>query len=232
VAQQGQITERYTRAVDQLGTEGPENAHRRLGGIYALERIAVDSPRDQATMVEVLSAFIRSASPRTEGQACPQTQPDVAAAFTVLSRRDVSLDPKPMVIDLREVCLRAVRAVKGNLTGVSLNGADLSEANLSGAYLDLTGLSDATLVGASLYGADLDNGFVFAKNADFTRANFDSAKLSGADFSGSTFVGAEFEYTDLGNADFSGADLTDATHNDDTKAHRAVKNSATVGAWW
>ncbi|WP_435122807.1 hypothetical protein [Amycolatopsis thermoflava] len=32
VARQGQITDRYTRAVDQLGAEGAANLHRRLGG--------------------------------------------------------------------------------------------------------------------------------------------------------------------------------------------------------
>jgi hypothetical protein len=232
VARQGQINDRYTRAVDQLGSEGPENTHRRLGGIYALERVAVDSSRDQATMVEVLSAFLRSTSRRTKGEVCPQSPADVAAAFTVLARRDVSLDPEPMVIDLREVCLRDVRAVDGNLTGMSLLGSDLTGANLSGAHFALTALSNATLVDASLYRAHLDSGFVIAKNADLTRARLDSAKLSGADFSGSTFVGADFDYADLGSADFSGANLTGATHNHDTKADRAVKDSATVGAWW
>ncbi len=36
VARQGQITDRFTRAIEQLSAEGPENVHRRLGGIYAL----------------------------------------------------------------------------------------------------------------------------------------------------------------------------------------------------
>ena len=43
LTQQGQITDRYTKAIDQLGSEKLET---RLGGIYALERIAVDSERD------------------------------------------------------------------------------------------------------------------------------------------------------------------------------------------
>jgi hypothetical protein len=37
---EGQITERYTRAIDQLGST---SLSVRLGGIYALERIARDS---------------------------------------------------------------------------------------------------------------------------------------------------------------------------------------------
>src|SRR5215208_1920659 len=49
-AEQGQITERFTRAIDQLGSEKLEI---RLGGIYALERIAKDSPRDHLQILEV-----------------------------------------------------------------------------------------------------------------------------------------------------------------------------------
>ena len=232
VTRQGQITDRYTRAVDQLGAGGPENLHRRLGGIYALERIAIDSPRDQATMVEVLSAFIRSTSPRTAASTCPTAPADVAAAFTVLTRRDVSREDTPVVIDLRQVCLRGVRGVQGHLTGMSLIGSDLTGANLSGADLALTSLEGATLVEASLYHADMSRIYVWANNADFTRAELGSAKLGTTDFSGSSFVGADFDYSDLGNADFSGADLTGVRHTEHTSARRPVKNAATVGAWW
>ncbi len=48
---QGQITERFTRAVDQLGNEKLDV---RLGGIYALERIARDSEDDHPQVMEVL----------------------------------------------------------------------------------------------------------------------------------------------------------------------------------
>jgi hypothetical protein len=58
ITEQGHITDRYAKAIEQLGSETIDV---RLGGIYALERIAHDSPRDQdqATIVEVLSAFVR-----------------------------------------------------------------------------------------------------------------------------------------------------------------------------
>ncbi|MFH1141500.1 MAG: hypothetical protein V1724_07575, partial [Chloroflexota bacterium] len=46
ISQEGQITERFTRAIQQLGDPKLEV---RLGGIYALERIARDSPRDHWT---------------------------------------------------------------------------------------------------------------------------------------------------------------------------------------
>src|SRR3712207_3973288 len=44
LTRQGQITERFTRAIDQLGHDRTEI---RLGGIYALERIAKESEEDQ-----------------------------------------------------------------------------------------------------------------------------------------------------------------------------------------
>jgi hypothetical protein len=59
-AQQGQVTERFTRAIDQLGHAELDV---RLGGIYALERIANDSLDDRATIAEVLTAFVRSHAP-------------------------------------------------------------------------------------------------------------------------------------------------------------------------
>ena len=60
LTEQGQLTERFTRAVDQLGSDRLDV---RLGGIYALERIARDYPPDRSTIGEVLTAYIRQRSP-------------------------------------------------------------------------------------------------------------------------------------------------------------------------
>jgi hypothetical protein len=97
ITQQGQITERFIRAIDQLGHASLDV---RLGGIYALERIARDSPADRNTIGEVLTAFIRSHAPwppRLPGQyvasapidEVPELQvraADVQASLTVLGR--------------------------------------------------------------------------------------------------------------------------------------------------
>src|SRR5215208_736469 len=68
-AEQGQITERFTRAIEQLGetnSNGEPKLELRLGGIYALERIAKDSPeRDYSTVMEVLTAYARENAPYT-----------------------------------------------------------------------------------------------------------------------------------------------------------------------
>ena len=63
-----------------------DNLDVRIGGIYALERIARDSARDHSTIMEVLAAFIREHSheqwppprPGSEQQK-RSTRPDIQA---------------------------------------------------------------------------------------------------------------------------------------------------------
>lgn len=57
VNREGQLTERFTRAVDQLGSQ---NMDVRIGGIYALERIAKNSADDRNSIQFLLGAFIRN----------------------------------------------------------------------------------------------------------------------------------------------------------------------------
>jgi hypothetical protein len=96
VAEQGQFTERYSKAVEQIGQQGADHLQVRLGGIYALESLAYDSPRDQPTILEVLTAFIRTTDqPRTiPGNTCPtrSVEADIQAALTVLGRRNPTFD--------------------------------------------------------------------------------------------------------------------------------------------
>ena len=61
VSVEGQITERFTKAVEQLGSD---NTAISLGGIYALERIAKDSEKDHWPVMEVLTAYVRENSLR------------------------------------------------------------------------------------------------------------------------------------------------------------------------
>ena len=62
VLQEGQFTERFTRAIDQLGATHDDNEKTprlevRLGGIYALEQVAKDAPEKYHwTVMEVLTA--------------------------------------------------------------------------------------------------------------------------------------------------------------------------------
>jgi hypothetical protein len=51
-----QVTDLYAKAVEQLGSD---KAPVRLGGLYALERLAQDNPNQRQTIVNVLCAYLR-----------------------------------------------------------------------------------------------------------------------------------------------------------------------------
>jgi hypothetical protein len=165
LTEQGQVTDRYTKAIEQLGSEKLDV---RIGGIYALERVARDSVKDHPTVMEVITAFIREHSrepwPTSDSgaQEGPRsTRPDVQAAITVVGRRGAEYDIQPMD-------LAGAHLAGANLTGAHLDGADLTRANLAGAYLPR-----ANLTGANLTGADL-------ARATLARANLEGANLEGA----------------------------------------------------
>ncbi len=53
------MTDRYTKAIEQLGSDKLDV---RLGGVYALERVARDSARGDPAVMEVVAVFIREHS--------------------------------------------------------------------------------------------------------------------------------------------------------------------------
>jgi Pentapeptide repeats (8 copies) len=242
VAQQGQYTDRYIRAVEQLDQSGSIHLQGRLGGIYALERLADDSPRDQPAIIETLSAFIRTSrttltpAPTAPQSTCPPPQPlahDVQAALTVLGRRNRAHDNNTF-IDLTNTCLNGTDLSSLNLRGSNLSGADLTGSALYGANLSGVVLEEASLYGANLRytvltGADMRNADLRAyleygnlHGAHLESANLRDAKLYGADLRGASLRGA-YLY---------GADLREVIHNNDTATSQAMTDVTTVGRWW
>ncbi|WP_311446964.1 pentapeptide repeat-containing protein [Frankia nepalensis] len=211
------VREFYVEAVKLLND--PDNLGVRLAGIYALERVAVDSPADQRTIVEVLSAFVReNASPPApdpaDAAAGRRYGTDVKAAVTVLGRLPArSLVPRaalnllgglpdPTVIpraDLGGVDLPNLVLMRANLTGASLTGA-----NLAGALLNWTNLSESMLVQVNLRGALLEG-------TNLTRVRLDEAELTGASLKWANLTGAMLNGANLTDATLTSADLTRAT---------------------
>lgn len=204
IAQQGQYTDRYSRAIEQLGRQGPDQLQIRLGGIYALERLARDSPRDQSTIIEVLTTFVRTSThPKAlepSGPNCPDIPPtpDIQAALTVLGRR-VTVHDGDAIINLDNLCLTGANLEAANLSKAILNGTDLRKAIFVGAHLEDTQFIQADLSGAQLW------------NADLSGARLESANLTDADLMDSKLVGADLSWITInGNTNFIGVDLSGA----------------------
>jgi len=184
VANAKQITERFTQAINQLGSEKIEV---RLGGIYALERIAKDSPKDHWTIMEVLTAFVRERSPVSRLQKSnrkqtfltnflpsepsqdtpPKIATDLQAALTVIGRRDLKKKEPHHRIDLSQTDLSGANLsfayLSGaNLSSTKLNGANFSFANFSGAR----NWTEAELAAAKLCKTILPEGCNLNPNRD------------------------------------------------------------------
>ena len=213
LSREGQVTDRYTKAIEQLGSDKLDV---RIGGIYALERVARDSAKDHPTIMEVLTAFIREHSREpwpVDGEGAQQgkkkTRPDVQAAVTVAGRRDAKRDILPI---------------------------DLAGANLTGANLAYANLADANLTGADLAGANLTRANLAARTSPArtspTRTSTDAKprrrephrraprrrgphrrgprlrELTARTSTGANLIGARLTCADLTGAHLTGADLT------------------------
>jgi pentapeptide repeat protein len=216
LTEQGQVTDRYTKAIEQLGSEKLDV---RIGGIYALERVARDSARDHPTVMEVLTAFIREHSrehwPPPDHPAGRErersTRPDVQAAVTVVGRRDAKRD-------IRQISLTDADLTRADLNGASLTranftDADLSSASLFGADLTRASLTRADLNGAALHAANLTDANLIGAvliRAHLAGADLPGADLTGADLTGASLIGAVLTGANLGGADLTGADLARA----------------------
>jgi Pentapeptide repeats (9 copies) len=177
---QGQITDRFTKAVDQLGDE---NVDVRVGGIYALARIGRDSRADQAAISHVLVASIRRATAKPQ----PQAPPDVQAAMSVLTDRGFERPRMELGVplDLSGLGLRRLDLAEANLRRLDFRGAHLEDSDLRGAWLDEADLRGARLERAELFLASF-------RKADLRDAYFDEADVGRASFEGADLRGAHF----------------------------------------
>src|SRR5215471_13268166 len=92
LTKEGQVTERFTKAIEQFGNS---KLRIRLGGIYALARIARDSERDHWPIMEVLTTYVRQYTPPKKILDTPEdkTKPltaDIQAILRVIQHREWS----------------------------------------------------------------------------------------------------------------------------------------------
>ncbi|MBN0043412.1 pentapeptide repeat-containing protein [Streptomyces actuosus] len=207
LAHEGQVTERFTRAIDQLGSNSLDV---RIGGLYALERVARNSPSDRPTVTYVLAGFIRQHAPWLVGAADgprhpsldvdPRTPwltnraPDVQIAAHILGRRPPHAEEAALY--LSRVDLRHCR-----LTRARLAGSNLRHANLARTWMPEVDLRNARLFNADLRQTNM-------RDARLTYADLRNAHLQHADLRSARLHGADLRGTNLDQARLDGADLT------------------------
>ncbi len=194
-------------AVGEVGdwsvfSESLSNIEVRVGAIYALERIAQDSPRDHIQIMEILTSYIRENAPvaglepSDEPFSAARPRSDVQAALDVIGRRapeSIELEhSKKYRLDLREVDLSGANFSQGNFEGALLfrsrleasnfRSANLGAARLQGCLLNFANFSDANLLGAIIDDARISS--LDGWNASITlAANMRGLSMAGSDLS-------------------------------------------------
>jgi hypothetical protein len=214
IAREGQITGRFTRAIEHLGSE---NLDVRLGGIYALERLALNSPADRSSVTTILGAFVRGHAPWHVGSSDGPTHPapiddqlpwlthravDVQTAMHVLARRPGHPDEPQLFLSRTD--LRRMQLSDARLADTYLRHANLSRSWIPDAHLEHGHMEDVDLRQANLRGAHLDH------------ADLRHAHLQDADLRDATLRYADLRGADLTHARLDGADVTDIQADDNT----------------
>lgn len=224
--QSGQITDRFSKAVDHLASA---TLPTKLGGLYALERVARDSPSDHWTVMQLLTSYVRSVAKARTSKDVPE---ELQVALNIIGRR-VWLKVEPAGLDLRGADLSYTdlhglnfarcdfsyaRLSYGSFSGAIFENADLTHADLSSAQLDWANLRGAILTLADVsstffWHADLRETLFLPGACDHVNLRFadlTDAKLYNIILKECTLEGAILIRTDLSNTNLRGANLTNA----------------------
>jgi hypothetical protein len=209
-AEARRITDLYTKAVEQIGSE---KAPVRLGGFYALERLAQDHIEQRQTIVNVLCAYLRM--PYTHPAAPPADDADdtmLAVYRERLQEREVRLAAQRLLAEhLRpdpastgqvetfwadiDIDLTSATLINFALKGCTVRTAYFGSATFIGR-VDFRSFTGRALFGFATFTAPAHfEEATFTGHADFasitfgSSANFKSATFSGsANFSSTTFA--------------------------------------------
>jgi hypothetical protein len=201
LTREGQITDRLTKAIEQLGEHEKTNV--RIGAIHALGRVARDSRVDHPAVMAILGEHLRASHPAVDegGEPLATRQgvdPEVRAVAMVLRARRPRWDSEQPRLNFSEIDFR-----NAPLQGVNLKGADLRRSNFRGAYLSDADLTHAQLDRATLWGASL-------QRCKLSRARLVGADLRYAHAEKVCLRGADLDEVRWHSTEVHGADLREA----------------------
>ncbi len=188
-------TERFSQAVDKLGSDSPAV---RLGGVHALAGLADDAPDHnlRQTCIDVLCAYLQL--PFTPA-------PETAAPDTTNPTHPTTLDSAHQEAQHRYLALRQVRHTILHLIADHYRRPQGTHRSWQGCDLNLTGVTiDCTM--------DLSDAVFADGTVDFSRAVFSDGAVY---FSRAVFSGGAVRFGDAtfcgGAVYFSGAQFRDST---------------------
>ena len=231
-AERGLLNERYQKGAEMLGSDVLSV---RLGGIYALARLAREHSNDYHTQImRLLCAFVRNPTGKSVEVAVPREGLTPGAEFTSGFESDdeddcdasgqlreaadvrpprVREDVQAVMTAFRERSEPQIKIEEKekyclDLSGSNLKNVSLISANFKSARMDLIlakFMESINLSGAIMSDANLSGAVM--PIANLIGANLSDANLNGANLNGADLSDAKLHHANLTEADLSGADL-------------------------
>ena len=146
-AQRSLLNERYQQGAEMLGSKVLSV---RLGGIYALARLAREHPGDYHTQIMSLLCMFARRPPAVEELERDELSEDVLEVMEVVRVRSDA-----------QIKIEKEEKYRLDLSEVNLPGANLKSANLSNTDLMNANLADTNLTEANLFNANLFHALLF-----------------------------------------------------------------------
>ncbi|WP_447002509.1 pentapeptide repeat-containing protein [Saccharothrix isguenensis] len=187
-ATERRITDLYTKAVELLGGD---SAAVRLGGLYALERLAQDNPRHRQTIINVVCAYLRLPYKVTIETQAPTGDYDYRTALgdadrEQLQEREVRLAAQRVIADHMRPGTNQEAFLETYWEGIRL---DLSRAHLIDFQLDHCKFGASIFKRAVFHGHTVFQETRFGDDANFKESTFvGSANFARATFNGMLFL--------------------------------------------
>ena len=205
----------------------------RLGGIYALRRLAEERAEEyHIQIMRLLCAFVRHPTGPGHAHGSPVAM-DVQDAMNAIRYRSQAgrqiENDGGYKLDLSAANLVAARLEGADLSGAMLEKADLGGASLSGTDLTNTCLdsavfsseiSDVSIHRAILYRADLTDANL--SGVRLVDVDLRGALLDGADLSRSRLIRARMDRASLEEANLTGARFVDVEGLDQRELNRSL----------
>ena len=210
-SQQGLLNERYQKGAEMLGNS---ILSVRLGGIYALQRLAEEHPGQyHLQIIELFCAFVRFPTGDNRMEFRSEVDEELDERTSIL-RPDVQ-DTMRFLGSRSQEGIRIERreGIKLYLRDANMSNLQTVDANLSRAWLTHANLSNAELRRADLSYARLHQANLFKaklQNADLYRASLNDANLSDASLTGANLSRARLARANLSDAFLSRSDLSNA----------------------
>lgn len=190
-----QFNEVFSKSVEQLGSK---ELTTKLGGIYALERIAQESKELHPQIMEILASYVRAECPWPLPDGTPEPVPtptpkrsDIQSIIDVITRRRTEHDSQARI----------------NLQSSNLSGCDVSErkwinVDFSFSNFDYLNFMYAQLTDCSFYDSHLTHvSFISCK---LMSVGFWRSDLTDSDFRDSEVTKCDFDKCNLQNTVFKG----------------------------